>query len=97
MPYGIVIYAIYYFYNKDTEPEENNISDISEETPNELSNIRLGIANFDSLNPLISKNQNIQDISKLIYEPLFNISDDFKLKQSLAIEFSKVKRKCKMA
>ena len=90
MPYGIVIYEIYYFYNKDTEPEENNISDISEETPNELSNIRLGIANFDSLNPLISKNQNIQDISKLIYEPLFNISDDFKLKQSLAIEFSKV-------
>lgn len=51
------------------------------------------MSNFDNLNPLLSKNQNIQDISKLIYEPLFNITDNFRLEKSLAIEFSKADSK----
>lgn len=41
------------------------------------------------MNPIISKNQNVQDISKLIYEPLFDISNDYQLENSLGIEFSK--------
>ena len=49
----------------------------------------MGISNLDTLNPLISKNQNIQDISKLIYEPLFYLTNDYKLENALAIECSK--------
>lgn len=41
------------------------------------------------MNPILSKNQNIQDFSKLLYEPLFNITADFKLEPALGIEFSK--------
>lgn len=52
-----------------------------------------GISNLDNLNPLISKNQTIQDVSKLIYEPLFNVSDNFRLEKSLALEFSKADSK----
>lgn len=55
--------------------------------------MRLGISNLDNLNPLISKNQNIQDISKLIYEPLFNIKNDFSLESALGEEFSKAESK----
>lgn len=55
--------------------------------------MRLGISNLDSLNPILSKNQNIQDISKLIYEPLFNITNDYRLENALGIEFSKADSK----
>lgn len=51
--------------------------------------MRIGISNFDTLNPIISKNQNIQDISKLIYEPLFNLNNNFRLEKALGIEISK--------
>ncbi len=37
----------------------------------------------------MSKNQNVQDISKLIYEPLLKITEDFKLEPTLATEWSK--------
>lgn len=59
------------------------------ETKIEPSNLRLGLSNIDSLNPIISKNQNIQDFAKLLYEPLFNVTSDFKLEQALGVEFSK--------
>ena len=62
---------------------------VQRELKTENSNLRLGISNLDSLNPIISKNQNIQDISKLVYEPLFNLTNDFRLENALAIEFSK--------
>ena len=57
------------------------------------SNLRIGISNFDNLNPLISKNQNIQDIEKLVYEPLLSVSNDFKIKDALAVEVSKADSK----
>ena len=34
--------------------------------------LQLGILNFDTFNPIESKNEQVQQISKLIYEPLFN-------------------------
>lgn len=45
------------------------------------------------MNPIVSKNQNIQDISKLIFEPLFDIDENFKLKAMLGREFSKADSK----
>jgi len=66
---------------------------LQQEAKLENSNLRLGISNLDSLNPIISKNQNIQDISKLIYEPLFNLTNDFRLENALGIEFSKADSK----
>lgn len=90
---GIVIFLIYYFYNKDKVVfEEGNIEQ-KENSVEVFSNLRIGISNFDNLNPIISKNQNIQDISKLVYEPLFNVSHDFKIENALAVEISKADSK----
>jgi len=61
-----------YFNKQEEKPEENIQNEIQEETKTKPSNLRLGISNLDNLNPILSKNQNIQDISKLVYEPLFN-------------------------
>ena len=88
MWYGLIAIGIYYFYNKE-EAEDAGQNTISQETKIEPSNLRLGLSNIDSLNPILSKNQNIQDFSKLLYEPLFNITSDFKLEPALGIEFSK--------
>lgn len=80
-----------------TNKKEEQVEDVQDNTAKEVkienSNLRLGISNLDSLNPIISKNQNIQDITKLIYEPLFFISNDYKLKNALGVEFSKADNK----
>ena len=55
--------------------------------------IIIGITDFDTLNPILSTNQDIQYISKLIYEPLINIGQDFRLEQGLATEWNKLDNK----
>ncbi len=92
----LAVFAIYYFLKKDNENVVNNENQAEENIQEEAVNIRLGISNLDNLNPIISTNQNIQDISKLIYEPLFNITDEFKLENALGIEYSKVDGKTYM-
>lgn len=90
---GFIIFAIYHFYNKNESNGEDIKNEVSQEASNVSSNLRIGICNLDNLNPIISKNQNIQDISKLMYEPLFNVSDNFRLEKCLALEFSKADSK----
>ncbi len=51
------------------------------------------MSNLDNLNPIISKNQNIQDMSKLVYEPLLRVTEDFKIEGALAEEWSKAEDK----
>lgn len=89
----IAICVGWYFSSKKENIEENKTNVSKEETKTENYNLRLGISNLDTLNPLISKNKNIQDISKLIYEPLLDISDTFKLEKALATEVSKADSK----
>ena len=84
----IVIIAIFIIRNNENKTETG------EETP-ETSNqeivreIRLGIAQCDTLNPLLTNNKNVQDITKLIYEPLVDISSDYKATSQLATEWAK--------
>lgn len=85
----IIIYSIYAIYFKDKDvPEENNENETQEIV--ELKDIRLGISNFDTINPLISNNKEILNIDKLIFEPLMNITSDYKLEMCLATECSKI-------
>lgn len=57
------------------------------------NNIRIGIIEFDNMNPILSNNKNVQDISRLIFDPLFTLTEDYKLKESLATEWSKLDNK----
>lgn len=69
---------------------EVEIVNTQQEQAEVITNIRLPIVNFDTINPILSKNQNIQDISRLVYEPLLNIDEEYKIKVCLAKEWSKV-------
>ena len=44
---------------------------------------------LDSINPILSNNKNVQDISKLIYDPLVTLTADYKTEACLAKEWAK--------
>ena len=84
---GIMIFAIYKIKTEEEkkEQEQTQVS-VQEE---KVTEITLGVAAFDSTNPIFSKNKNVQDISRLIYEPLINLSSDYKAEPCLAEEWAK--------
>lgn len=85
---GILIFA----FVKIRGDEENKKQEaLNKENSEEqrIKEITLGIANFDTINPIISNNQNVQEISKLIYEPLVNLSNSYKPEPALAKEWAK--------
>ncbi|MCI9365210.1 MAG: hypothetical protein HFJ54_00850 [Clostridia bacterium] len=90
---GLIAFSAYYLYKHENEKIEDVANTVRETKTNEITNIRLGISNLDSLNPIVSKNQNIQDTSKIIYEPLLGLTDDYKLENLLAVEWSKAENK----
>lgn len=87
----LTIFAIYYII-KNQETKANDIKIIKKETKISKE-ISIGITSFDTINTILSKSQDIQYISKLIYEPLIDIGQDFKLNQALATEWSKLDEK----
>ena len=48
--------------------------------------INIGIVGFDTINPILSNNRDIQYIDKLVFEPLVDITKDFKVETKLAKE-----------
>ena len=87
---SLIIATTIIIYTKVKDIKEEEVIENEEvEQEVKVQNIQLSISELDSLNPLFSKNENIQDICKMIYEPLFDISSDFKIEPRLATEFAK--------
>lgn len=83
----IVIVSFFVIRNNENKQEiEEEATSTEEEI---VRQIRLGIAQCDTLNPLLTSNKNVQDITKLIYEPLIDISSDYKTIPTLATEWAK--------
>lgn len=81
----IVVYAM--FYNQ--EEIKRNVDQTSTKTTI-ITNIRVGIAGFDTLNPIVSNNKNVKDISRLIFDSLITIDENQKIEYSLATEIAKI-------
>ena len=86
---SLIVFAAYTIYGQKEEIEEKPVEE-EFQTTNIQNNIRLGIAEYDTLNPIVSQNKYVQEISKIIYEPLIRITPDFKVEGALAKELSKV-------
>ena len=85
----IIIVIVAFFVIRSNENEqatEEETTSVEEEIVRE---IRLGIAQYDTLNPLLTNNKNVQNVTKLIYEPLVDISSDYKAIPALATEWAK--------
>ena len=85
---AIVIIAFFIIQNNENK---QGIQEETSTTENQeiIKEIRLGVAQCDTLNPLLTNNKNVQDITKLIYEPLVDISSDYKAIPQLATEWAK--------
>ena len=80
--------SIYILYkgenNKDIGTHNNQLQ------INMIRELNLGIAQYDTINPILSNNRDVQYLDKLIFDSLLDITYDFKIENSLASEFSKI-------
>jgi len=88
----IILFAI---YKINGNQKESNINDTVTNNMNSnasqiIRNLRIGIANFDNLNPIITQNKDIINLSTIIYEPLLGITEDYRIEKKLAEEWSKI-------
>ena len=87
---GGAIYILYYNTNKPKDEEDEEV--VENEVKSEISivdNLKMGISNYDTMNPLLTNNKEIINIDKLIFEPLVNLSQDYKAEQCLAKRLGK--------
>lgn len=82
----ILGFSIFKIKNEEHQEQEENVSNKQKEIVKEL---KIGIASLDTINPILSKNKNVQDVSKLVYEPLVNLTSDYKAESCLAKEWAK--------
>jgi len=86
---GIIIYAFYVMNNKEENIKNNINEDKIEETEEINTELKLGISEFDNINPIISKNKYVQEVSKLIFNSLVTINEEYKIEPDLATEWAK--------
>ena len=87
----LIILAIYILYkdgNSKTLAKEENKMRI-----NMITDLNIGVTGFDTLNPILSNNIDTQYISKLIFDPLLDITKDFRIENCLTKEVSKLNSK----
>lgn len=86
----IIVIAIFTIYklNEEKDKSIDNTTDIGKEEET-IKELNLGIAEFDSINPLLSNNKQVQEICKIIYEPLLELDNEYKIKKCLAKDWAK--------
>ena len=90
---ALIVGAVYLVYYKNNNNVENVEGDDENETSEEqisiVENLKMGIQSFDTINPILSKNKEVLNIDKLIFEPLINITPDYHLEYCLANDIKK--------
>lgn len=85
---GIVTYS---FYKKEkTEEISNSTTQEIEETTNVVKELRLAISQLDTINPIISHNKHVQEISKILFDSLITLNEDYTKEYAIASEISKI-------
>ena len=82
---SLLIYAGYKSLKEDSISELEVVDQTS--IVNTIQkDLRLSIAELDTMNPILSKNRNVQEINKIIFEPLITLNENYKLQYCLASE-----------
>ena len=87
---GLVCFTAYLLVKNKRETLSTAELDQTSTTSNIQTDLRLAIAGFDTMNPILSKNRNVQEISKIIFEPLVNLNSTYKKEYCLAEEIAEV-------
>ena len=84
----IVLVSIYIFSQNGGEEQKQAVDQTS--TINTIQkDLRFAIAGLDTMNPLLSKNRNVQEISKIIFDPLISFDEHYKPDYRLAEKVEK--------
>ena len=87
---GIIVFAIYKVSNQqENQNMVNTETQTQSNTQNTESILSIGISDFDNINPLITNNKDIINLSTILYEPLLKITEDYQIELGLAEEWSK--------
>ncbi len=87
---GIIVFAIYKMnYQTENQNGINEENQAQGNTQNSESILNIGISDFDNINPLITSNKDIINLSTILYEPLLKITEDYGIELGLAEEWSK--------
>ncbi len=84
----LLVFAVY-IIKKDEQEKKQEQEYTASAQENKVREIKVGIAELDTINPILSNNKNVQQITKLIYEPLVDLSVDYKATPCLAKEWAK--------
>jgi len=84
----VILLAVIYKSNdyEKIQPEESNTAQANEEIVKEIA---LGVAEYDTMNPILSQNKHIQEISRIIFEPLLELDEEYKLQKCLVKDWAK--------
>lgn len=85
----ILILGTMYFIVKNRSKNEEYSLDQTSTVSNIQTDLRLAIAGYDTINPILSNNRNVHEISKVIYEPLITLDENYKMEYCLAEEVGK--------
>ncbi len=84
---GMLLFAIFKI-RQDEEEKQQELEHTSSQEE-KITELTLGIAELDTMNPILSNHKNVQDISKLIYDSLVTLTADYKAEACLATEWAK--------
>jgi len=85
----LIIFTGYILIKNNSKSETVTLDQTS--TTNLIqTDLRFAIAGIDTINPILSNNRNVIEITKIIYEPLVTLNENFKLEYCLANEVAKI-------
>lgn len=88
---GIIIFlSVLLFKNRDNNNDNRNVLvNFKDNTEEYQDDLRVAIADLDTLNPLLSNNRNVYETSKIIYEPLIALDMNYRKEYVLAEKIEK--------
>ena len=87
----IISIATFFIYRSNSKKaNENQGNKTIQENVAIVDNLKMGISEYDTMNPILTKNKEIINLTKLIFEPLINITPDYQLEYNLANSVEKI-------
>ncbi len=84
---GLIVASIYFVYYQD----KKGLSELEGDSGNKglgnisvVDNVKMAIHEYDNINPLLTHNREVLNFTKLIFEPLVNITPEYGLEFRLA-------------
>lgn len=84
----LIGYTMYVIAQNKTDVTSQSLDQTSTLT-NIQTELRLAIAGMDSINPLLSNNRNVLEVTKIIFDPLVTLDSNCKMEYCLAEEIAK--------